>query len=183
VRLTDTAGLRDSDDPIEAQGIERSRRSIASAQVTFWLLDASSDDIADELAELEKSSGANTIAVWNKCDLVPDRELPETTFPACRISAVRGEGTDQLLECFKNIISANGEQALLPESAVNARMADALERAYSALERADIQLEMEDFELAACDLADAAYSVGETTGKTASCDLLDEVFHRFCLGK
>ena len=62
-------------------------------------------------------------------------------------------------------------------------MADALERAYSALERADVQLEMEDFELAACDLADAAYSVGETTGKTASCDLLDEVFHRFCLGK
>ena len=183
VRLTDTAGLRDSDDPIEAQGIERSRRSIASAQVTFWLLDASSDDLADELAELETSSGGSTIAVWNKCDLVPERVLPETQLPSCRISAVNGEGIDALLECFKNIISGNGEQAILPDSAVNARMADALERAYSALERADVQLEMEDFELAACDLADAAYSVGETTGKTASCDLLDEVFHRFCLGK
>ena len=183
VRLTDTAGLRDSDDPIEAQGIERSRRSIASAQVTFWLLDASSDDLADELAELETSSGGSTIAVWNKCDLVPERVLPETELPSCRISAVNGEGIDALLECFKNIISGNGEQAILPDSAVNARMADALERAYSALERADVQLEMEDFELAACDLADAAYSVGETTGKTASCDLLDEVFHRFCLGK
>lgn len=183
VRLTDTAGLRDSDDPIEAQGIERSRRSIASAQVTFWLLDASNDEVGDELSELEKSSGVNTIAVWNKCDLVPDKELPETSMPSCRISAVKGEGIDKLLECFKNIISGNGEQAILPESAVNARMADALERAYSALERADEQLEMGDFELAACDLADAAYSVGETTGKTASCDLLDEVFHRFCLGK
>ena len=183
VRLTDTAGLRDSDDPIEAQGIERSRRSIASAQVTFWLLDASSDDIADELAELEKSSGVNTIAVWNKYDLVPDRVLPETALPACRISAVNGDGIDTLLDCFKSIITGNGEQAILPESAVNARMADALERAFAALERADEQLEMEDFELAACDLADAAYSVGETTGKTASCDLLDEVFHRFCLGK
>ena len=85
VRLTDTAGLRDSDDPIEAQGIERSRRSIASAQVTFWLLDASSDDLADELAELETSSGGSTIAVWNKCDLVPERVLPETQLPSCRI--------------------------------------------------------------------------------------------------
>ena len=71
----------------------------------------------------------------------------------------------------------------MPETAVNARMADALQRGSQALDRASEKLADEDFELAACDLHDAASAIGETTGKTASCDLLDEVFHRFCLGK
>ena len=184
VHLTDTAGLRDSSDPIESLGIERSRRSIAAAQVTFWLLDASSSELAQELDELNDAHPQNVIAVWNKCDLVPDIELPPTPgIPSCRISAVSGSGIELLTEEFKKIVCNGKESASIPEFAVNARMADALERGISSIDQAVIQLANEEFELAACDLADASNSVGETTGKTTSCDLLDEVFHRFCLGK
>ena len=183
VRLTDTAGLRKSDDPIETLGIERSRRSIAAAQITFWLLDASSSDVSAEVEELKNGCHGNVIAVWNKCDIASDITLPELDVPSCKISALNGNGIDDLLELFKNIMSNNGESAIVPETAVNARMADALLRGNDALDRAAVKLADEDFELAACDLHDAASSIGETTGKTANCDLLDEVFHRFCLGK
>ena len=183
VRLTDTAGLRSSLDPIETLGIERSRRSIAAAQMTFWLLDASSSEIDAEIEELENSITGSTIAIWNKCDIAENTTLPELKVPSCKISALNGDGIDDLLEVFRNIMSNNGEIAILPETAVNARMADALTRGTDALDRAAEKLADEDFELAACDLHDAASSIGETTGKTANCDLLDEVFHRFCLGK
>ena len=183
VRLTDTAGLRDSNDPIEALGIERSRRSIAGAQITFWMLDASSSDITAEIEEMRHGSSGETIAIWNKCDIAENAILPDLEQPSCKISALTGVGIDDLLKVFKNIITNNGEKAILPEAAINARMADALIRGSAALDRAAEKLADEDFELAACDLHDAASSVGETTGKTANCDLLDEVFHRFCLGK
>lgn len=183
VRLTDTAGLRDSQDPIETLGIERSRRSIAAAQVTFWMLDASSSNIHVEIEEMNDGCSGQTIAVWNKCDVAGNVALPELEYPSCRISALTGDGIDSLLDVFKNMITNNGEKAILPETAINARMADALRRSSEAIDRAAEKLADEDFELAACDLHDAASSVGETTGKTANCDLLDEVFHRFCLGK
>ncbi|MBQ4315207.1 MAG: tRNA uridine-5-carboxymethylaminomethyl(34) synthesis GTPase MnmE [Lentisphaeria bacterium] len=184
VRLTDTAGLRNSDDPIETLGIERSRRSIAAAQMTFWLLDASSENINEETQELKAGCPGNTIAIWNKCDLISeDTPLPELDVPSCRISALNSNGIEELTSIFKDIITNNGESSIMPETAVNARMADALQRGSQALDRASEKLADEDFELAACDLHDAASAIGETTGKTASCDLLDEVFHRFCLGK
>lgn len=184
VRLTDTAGLRESNDPVEAMGIERSRRSIAAAQITFWLLDAASCDIGQELEELYSAQPKNTIAVWNKCDLASEAVIPDIKdMPSCRISALTGDGIDLLTDAFKNIVFNGSGNFSVPEIAVNARMADALARSIDALDRAMIQLAEEEFELAACDLADAANAVGETTGKTASCDLLDEVFHRFCLGK
>ena len=183
VRLTDTAGLRDSLDPIESLGIERSRRSIAGAQITFWMLDASSKSIEEEIEEMKKGCSGQTIAIWNKCDIAENINLPELDMPSCRISALTGNGINTLLETFKNIITNNGEKAILPETAINARMADALRRSSDAIDRASEKLADEDFELAACDLHDAALSAGETTGKTASCDLLDEVFHRFCIGK
>lgn len=87
VRITDTAGLRESADPIEQMGVERSRKSIAAASVTFWLLDASGGELEAELAEMERADAGNRIAVWNKIDLVPERALPELPCPAVRISA------------------------------------------------------------------------------------------------
>jgi tRNA modification GTPase len=183
VILTDTAGLRDSSDPVEKLGIERSRRSIAAGQVTFWLLDASNPDRAGELQELLDSSARNVIAVWNKIDLVPDFVMPELDLPQTVLSAVTGEGIDNLIEKFSQIINAGSVQQTLPDVAVNARIAGELEEAVASLITARMNFESSEYELAAADLAAASFAVGETVGKTASPDLLDSVFHRFCIGK
>jgi tRNA modification GTPase len=175
--------LRESLDPVEKLGIERSRRSIAASAVTFWLLDASSSEMEAELADLKQAEARNIIAVWNKIDLVPDFVMPELAYPQVLLSAATGEGIPSLIDTFIQIINAGNVQQTLPDVAVNARIAGELEEAISALITARMNFEFSEYELAAADLAAASRAIGETVGKTASPDLLDSVFHRFCIGK
>ena len=181
VRLTDTAGLRDSDDIIEKLGIERSYRSIASAQVTFWLLDATAQNVADEAASLD-TAAPGVIAVWNKCDLAPQRELPHFSVPSVHISALTGENMDALLDAFEKQIFST-VNTVMPEVAVNARTSALLEKSLPFLRNAENLFRDGEYELAAAELAAAAHALGEIIGKNADPDLLDNVFHRFCLGK
>ncbi|MBR7104149.1 MAG: tRNA uridine-5-carboxymethylaminomethyl(34) synthesis GTPase MnmE [Lentisphaeria bacterium] len=183
VILTDTAGLRESTDPIEQQGIERSRRSIAAGEVTFWLLDASSPDREAELADLAAAQARNIIAVWNKGDLVPGFVPPALKMPQVVLSAVTGEGIPELIEKFSTVLNGESDGKKLPDVAVNVRIAGELEEALLSLETARTRFLDADHELAAADLAAAGQALGETVGKTASPDLLDSVFHRFCIGK
>lgn len=182
VRITDTAGLRESSDPIERMGVERSRKSIATAGVTFWLLDASAPDPEDEVAEMERVQPANRIAVWNKIDLVPERELPELSGPVVRISVLREEGVDQLLDAFA-AAAAGSLRPAPPDVAVNARAARLLEEALALLPEAAGHFSDGEFELAAAAIRTAMNRVGEITGKTVEPDILDHIFSRFCIGK
>ena len=181
VHLTDTAGLRDSNDPIEKLGIERSYQTISSAEVTFWLLDASADDIAAEAASFD-ASAPGVIPVWNKCDLVRNRELPELPVPAVKISALKDDDFNALLDVFEERVLSVSRHAP-PEVAVNARSAAQLELAIPHCEAARQLFEDGCFELAAHELATAAHAAGKIIGRNADPDLLDAVFHRFCLGK
>ena len=181
VHLTDTAGLRDSTDPIEKLGIERSYQTISSAEVTFWLLDASADDIEAEAASFD-ASAPGVIPVWNKCDLVPDRELPALSIPAVKISALKDDDFNALLDAFEERVLSVSRHAP-PEVAVNARSAAQLELAIPHCEAAQLLFEDGCFELAAHELATAAHAAGKIIGRNADPDLLDAVFHRFCLGK
>ena len=160
VHLTDTAGLRDSSDPVEKLGIERSYKTISSAEVTFWLLDASAEDLLEEASSFD-TSAPGVIPVWNKCDLAEGRELLDA-FERKVLSVVRHTP---------------------PEVAVNARSAAQLELAIPHCEAAQQLFEDGCFELAAYELASAAHAAGKIVGRNADPDLLDAVFHRFCLGK
>ena len=182
VRITDTAGLRESADPIEQMGVERSRKSIAAASVTFWLLDASGGELEAELAEMERANAVNRIAVWNKIDLVPERALPELPCPAVRISARTGAGLDELREAFA-VMVAKSPRPAVPEVAVNARAARLLAEALELLPEATARFREEEYELAAIGIRTAMNRVGEITGKTVEPDILDNIFSRFCIGK
>ena len=182
VRLTDTAGLRESGDPIERMGVERSRKSLATAGVTFWLLDAAAPDLAGEVAEMEAAGAVNRIAVWNKTDLVPERELPAVAGNSVRISARTGEGVELLLSTFARL-TADSPRPAVPEVAVNARAAKLLARALELLPEAVERFREEEFELAASAIRAAMNRVGEVTGKTVEPDILDHIFSRFCIGK
>ena len=184
VHLTDTAGLRESSDAIEKLGVERSRRSIAAAQVVLWLLDLASPELDAETAELAKSAPPGTVAVWNKLDLAPGKtppELPEK-FPVVSISAKTGENIEGLYDAvMRQLFAASRPE--LPEVALNARAGRELEKTRAALEAAVRQFAAGNYELAAEESARAAHAVGLIVGKDADPDLLDEVFKNFCIGK
>ena len=181
VHIADTAGLRESADPVEKLGIERSYRTISSAEVTFWLLDASAEDIAEEAASFD-ASAPGVIPVWNKCDLARERNLPELPIPAVRISAVEDHDFPELLDEFERKVLSVARHTP-PEVAVNARSASQIEKALPHCDAACRWFQENCFELCACELAAAAHAVGVIIGRNVDPDLLDAVFHRFCLGK
>ena len=188
VRLTDTAGLREhSDDPIETLGIARSRDSMRAAELIFWVMDASTPDVARAALDEMKSqcSGTrNLIAVWNKLDLNPDPAQipPPGDIPSVRISAMTGAGLDDLLDMFENLVWNKNESAE-NECEVSARHAELLESARDELEQAASEISQEFWELAASCLHAALAALGGVTGEEANPDMLDEIFSRFCIGK
>ena len=187
VEITDTAGLRDSDDEIEALGIERAKAAMLQSQVVFYLLDASAEDIAGELTEFErniKSNKQQLIAVWNKMDLAKERDFPEIPeVPTVKISAMTGENLNALLDVFEKLVwQDDGNNADTPE-AVNARHLSLLQAADAALEPVADELISGSWELASANLRMALVETGRIVGETVEPDLLDEIFSRFCIGK
>ena len=182
VKLTDTAGLRESSDIVEQLGVARSRRAIAAAKVIFWVLDSSNPDLHAEISDMEFAPG--TIAVWNKSDLLPSgRKLPELPCPAVMISVAENRNIDELLKNFTDMVYGEGENARVPEVAVNARSRVLLEESDASLVQAMEQFANGDYELAASDLRNAMHAIGRITGKSSDPDVLDEIFKNFCIGK
>ena len=182
VRITDTAGLRESDDVVEQLGVERSRQSIAASEITFYLLDASAEDLAAEMEQMLQTPAPNRIAVWNKCDLAAERKLPEVDGVCVCISAKTGEGIEALLDAFVKVLTGN-DRVAEPEVAVNARHRKELETALAELPTAIERFEDGEYELASPHLRAAADAIGNITGETVSPDILDNIFSRFCIGK
>ena len=187
VEITDTAGLRDSDDEIEALGIERAKAAIKQSQIVFYLLDASAEDLELEAAEFKQNLSGNfqqTIAVWNKLDLAPERVLPEIAeVKTVKISAQTGKNLDDLLDIFEQTVwQGDGNGADTP-AAVNARHLALLQTAESMLEPAENEITAGNWELASANLRLALVEVGKIVGETVEPDLLDEIFSRFCIGK
>ena len=184
VTLIDTAGIREATDMIEGIGIDRSHQSIKQAQVVFWLLDASADDIEAEIAEMNTHTveKENLIAIWNKSDLVKDKVLPELSCPSVKISVLESSGIDELLNLFEKAVweFPHSEE---PEIAVNARHARLLEEAIEALPGAAMNLSDKDWELAAVHLRSAISALASITGEESDPDILDNIFNRFCIGK
>ncbi len=185
VDLIDTAGIREhTADVIEGMGIERSRNTLAGAEIVFWIFDASS--VTDEdIRRMRETVPENidTIAVWNKKDLVADSfRMPETGKPSVAVSAKTGEGIGSLLDLFEQTVWKNHDRTE-PECAVSARHAKLLEDALDALEMTVRETEQEFYELAAANLRRAIESVATITGESVSPDVLEDIFSRFCIGK
>ncbi len=182
VRLIDTAGLRENAEAVEKIGIERSYRYLEEAQIVFWMLDASSPDIAELLEYSGKID--NIIAVWNKCDLIAENTvLPELPVKSVRISVLKGKGFDELADAFENTVWDMDEQQSESDFAVNARHAALLEEVKTLLSEAILNCSAHEFELAAVQLHAVLRNLGFITGETADVDILGEIFSRFCIGK
>ena len=174
-RLTDTAGLRETGDPVEREGVDRARRTIEQADLVLHLLDASAEFDEPELRERE-------ILVANKMDLIEHGgHLPAG---AVRVSSKTGGGFPELVEAMIRETCGRHLTAGPSLAAVNARHKTLLESAAASLgAAAALVCAAEPPELAALELRAALDSIGQIIGSADTEEILGEIFGRFCIGK
>ena len=186
-RLVDTAGLRESEDPIEQMGVARSRQAMAEARVVLVVWDSSRPVTEEDRAILaEAAEGRAAVLVRSKCDLaappLPPLTLPEGVVPVA-VSAKTGAGLDDLEAAMAGLADLQGA-GRQDEVLTNARQADAVGRAREAVVRAREGLALgTPPDLLLLDAEEALSALGELTGRTAREDITARIFQRFCVGK
>ncbi len=167
VTLVDTAGLRATEDPIEALGVERTRSRIEEADLVLWLVPVGAD---------ASDAPPGSLIVWTKADLQESADGGEL------ISAVTGFGLDRLLKRLESVAAtalAGGEAALV----TRLRHRLELERARDALQTfGDMAVDSAP-ELLAEELRVAMLALGRLTGRIDIDELYDRIFRDFCIGK
>ena len=187
LRLIDTAGLRDSDDPVERMGVERSRAAMEQAELILVLWDSSARVTGEEVALLERAVElAPTILVWTKGDLptapIPVLELPEG-LQVVELSARTGEGLDRLEEAVAALFPRESGTPY-GQMLTNQRQEEATGRARAAVHRAREALEAGVTpDALLTDVEEALAALGELTGQSVREDITDRIFSRFCVGK
>jgi len=182
IRLVDTAGIHQTDDWIEQQGIERAKQEASQADVVLWVVDAT---VAIEtqtpvIAEVEKQS--KLIPVINKKDLQKaDINMPPTQYEPAVISALTGSGIDALQDRIVDLVS--GGTPIESTFSARTRHLDHLTKTASHVDTALQHLHDGQGELSAEELRLAQEQLSRLTGEFSSDDLLGEIFSSFCIGK
>jgi tRNA modification GTPase len=175
--VIDTAGIRETDDPVELEGVRRARARAAEADLVMWLADAPVEEIVHQ----------GLAPVWlvrNKIDLVAGQPTVLEQGRATarfRISARRGEGIPELVLAligFAQDYFGSSEGGLISR----ARQRKLLEETAASLRRS-LQVVGKGEELAAEELRAAAHSLGRLVGRVDVEDILDVIFREFCVGK
>jgi tRNA modification GTPase len=183
VQLLDTAGLRDSEHPIESEGIRRAHAAIAQADRVLFIVDAATDPAATAFSaqRAQLPVGVAVTLVLNKIDLAP-QVAPVPGLDCICISARTGQGVAQLREhLLRGAGFLGAEQGSL---SARARHLAALAEANAHLESAAVQLTVgRAGELAAEELRRSHQALGLITGQTTSDELLGRIFASFCVGK
>ena len=184
LRLIDTAGIRETDDRIEAMGVERSRQAVENADLVIYVCDGSKPlDEEDEAVIDFCCELPNAIALINKSDLgsaVSPSDLPFMTIIS--ICAKTGDGLDQLADVVEEMFASNTpcDGSIL----TNARQYDAIRRAHDAMLSAldGLKLGLTP-DAVLTDVEEAMEAMGEVTGATVREDITARIFERFCVGK
>lgn len=186
LRLIDTAGVRQSVDPIEAEGVKRAQAKVGGADLVLLVIDGSSELDADDHEALAACDSARTLLVVNKQDLgVCPLSEKFANLPAVAISARNGTGVDLLVDGVSEFFTAScGGEGQETTMLSDRRHREALLLARNALQRFRASLEQDHpTEFGAIELREALNALGEITGETAPEDILEKIFTRFCIGK
>ncbi len=186
VVFIDTAGLRHPGDPLELEGIRRTRAAADRAELILHLLDGSLPLDPTDASFLAEFSSRPRIVIANKSDLPRQLAPGHRTEDVCNllpISCATGDGLETLKDAIAVRIRSGGVD-VRPEIAINARHEDALRRSREALARAREALASGlSVEWPAIDLRISVTAIGDIVGNTTTDDLLDVIFSQFCLGK
>lgn len=175
--LFDTAGIRDADGVIEAEGINRSRRALDECDVCIVVLDGERGINETDEEILNASAEKPRIIVSNKCDVSSPLDGCDVA-----ISALTGENTQKLTELLKERVFG-GKVDLSGDIISEERHFYALKGASALLEASLESLKVMPLDAVAVDITAAWQTLGEITGETASESIISDIFSRFCVGK
>jgi tRNA modification GTPase len=184
VTILDTAGLRDSDDPVEQEGMRRARERASQADLTLWVVDATDPDAAVPPADSRERS-AEMWVVLNKCDIIQrdSKNYPRwlRDHKSVMISAKTGGSFDKLLAMLEEFLTGTfsiNESVLITRE----RHRHLLSSCHQALQRALAETAGRE-DIIAEELRLAARDLGRLTGRVDVEDVLDVIFRDFCIGK
>jgi len=178
LRLIDTAGQRDSTDPVEIEGNRRARALLPNAQLLLQVVEAPQPYDA---AKIELPENIPSLLIANKSDLGRHASLPkETIF----LSALTGDGLAELETRIEAALLAEVADETETVLTINARQNATLQRAALSLDRAlDSLRASAGLELVSIELRDALHDLAEVIGETDNEDILTRLFQNFCIGK
>ena len=188
LHIIDTAGLHDSPDVVEQEGIRRARQEIERADHLLLVIDSTGEQDADAIlqqsfGEMRARLPAMSI-VMNKCDLsgLAPGTVHDAPIPTIAVSALTGAGMSALREHLKHVVGYQGSSG--GDFSARRRHLDALDHTEAALRAGAAQLrQFAAGELLAEHLRLAQHSLGEITGEFSADDLLGRIFTSFCIGK
>lgn len=188
LRVVDTAGLRESSDPVEREGVRRSRDVIASADLVLFVLDGSRRAHAGDREAYGEVEALPHLVVLNKRDLPPAEDGSSFVGPGRKglvpLSAKTGEGIDALLRTMAEDLAPRQGDIMAEAPLTRIRHLEAVRGACEALSRARrATVEGLPLEFVASDVRDAARALAELAGEIAPEEVLDVIFGSFCIGK
>ncbi len=176
--LFDTAGIRESADGIEAEGINRSRRALSECDVAIVMLDGSTELCEEDKEIISAAAEKPCVTVVNKCDL----PIVCGAQSDVKISAMTGENVFEITRLLADKVFG-GKVDLSGDIICEERHFYALKAAFDSLVSAENTVGVMPLDAAAVDITDAWQSLGEITGETASESIISDIFSKFCVGK
>ena len=182
VKLYDTAGIRDSVEPVETLGIERSFQAMADADVTLVVVDASRSLSAEDQQLMARAADQGCwLLVGNKCDLPPAPDFAPEAIP---VSALTGEGIPRLRQAILDSLAPRGAWEQETGFITSVRHEQLLREAFEYLEKAAAAVQAAlPHEMLLLDLYAALRPLDAITGATTADDILNRIFSTFCIGK
>lgn len=184
VRLFDTAGLRKTDDLIEAKGVQLSKNLSQDADVVLYLVDSTRGITKEDekfLSECEKPC----VLVWNKSDLAENHSTQtfQCVKAQVKISAKKGIGFAELYDSVKSILTEGIATERVQAGLGSERQKICVEEALESVKHSLSVAETFTLDAVVQDLEDALNSLGEITGEVYADDVLESIFTNFCVGK
>jgi len=186
-RLTDTAGLRETKDVVEAEGVKRSQQAFEKADLAVYLKDLSRKISSDERADIrqlqKEARQTPFLLIGTKNDIAAETEDERLDYDL-KISALQGENIDELKKVMKQRALENARYDTSSLLVTSSRHRDALQKAQQDVQNAIQALDQgmtSDF--LSIDLRAALNELGTITGEITNEDVLDSIFSRFCIGK
>lgn len=186
LRLSDTAGLRETGDVVEAIGVKEAKKRIENAQLVLAVFDGSEELSDEDIQLIEMLENRMAVAIINKTDKeqkINEKYITDRKLPIVYISAKNNEGLESLERTVREIL---GTAAIDVSSTAlaNERQLDAARRALENLQAARTDFEMGmTLDAVTVGMENAISALLELTGESVSEKVLDEVFSRFCVGK
>ncbi|WP_303063825.1 tRNA uridine-5-carboxymethylaminomethyl(34) synthesis GTPase MnmE [Acidaminococcus massiliensis] len=187
--LTDTAGLRDTEDLVEKIGVERSRAALEDAQLALVVLDGSQPLSGEDRELLRSLKDRKKLILVNKSDLpqMLDTEGLQREYGSSDVivlSVKTGEGMEQVEQWLREFVYGEGSDSESSSMTQNARQQDLLEKALRSLEDAlEGARQHLPYDCLTIDLTQTLHDLGEITGEDVPDEIIDEIFAQFCVGK